>query len=102
MRLAEVAHIHTGYCKIATCYPSRPDKRAQRVAFSSNCERSELHVRVGWRNSLVYIYIRRKKHFKNEQRSKDAAAKKRPNTSGVGKINNYYEDIYLPPNNNTD
>ena len=29
------------------------------------------------------------KHFKNEQRSKDAAAKKRANTSGVGKINNY-------------
>ena len=43
-----------------------------------------------------------KKHFKNEQRSKDAAAKKRPNTSGVGKINNYYEDIYIPPYNNTD
>ena len=40
--------------------------------------------------------------IKNEQRSKDAAAKKRPNTSGVGKINNYYEDIYIPPNNNTD
>ena len=40
--------------------------------------------------------------FKNEQRSKDAAAKKRPNTSGVGKINNYYEDIYIPPYNNTD
>ena len=30
------------------------------------------------------------------------AAKKRPNTSGVGKINNYYEDIYIPPYNNTD
>ena len=29
-------------------------------------------------------------------------AKKRPNTSGVGKINNYYEDIYIPPYNNTD
>ena len=48
------------------------------------------------------IYKRPKKHFKNEQRSKDAAAKKRPNTSGVGKINNYYEDIYIPPYNNTD
>ena len=23
----------------------------------NNCERSELYVRVGWRNSLVYIYI---------------------------------------------
>ena len=38
--------------------------------------------------------IRPKKHLKNEQRSKDVAAKKRPTTSGVGKINNYYEDIF--------
>ena len=30
---------------------------------------------------------RPKKHFKNEQRSKDAAAKKRPNTSGVYREN---------------
>ena len=29
------------------------------------------------------------------------AAKKRANTSGVGKSNNYYEDIYIPPYNNT-
>ena len=49
-----------------------------------------------------YILKRPKKHLKNEQRSKDAAAKKRPNTSGVGKINNYYEDIYISPYNNTD
>ena len=46
--------------------------------------------------------IKTEKTFKNEQRSKDAGAKKRPNTSGVGKINNYYEDIYIPPYNNTD
>ena len=52
------------------------------------------------RKASIYI-VRPKKHFKNEQRSKDAAAKKRPNTSGVGKINNYYEDIYIPPYNNT-
>ena len=51
------------------------------------------------RSSLL---IKTEKTFKNEQRSKDAAAKKRPNTSGVGNINNYYEDIYIPPNNNTD
>ena len=52
---------------------------------------------------LLLLYIKSpKKHFKNEQRSKDAAAKKRPNTSGVEKINNYYEDIYIPPYNNTD
>ena len=48
-----------------------------------------------------YIY-KTEKTFKNEHRSKDAAAKKRPNTSVVGKINNYYEDIYIPPNNNTE
>ena len=47
------------------------------------------------------IYTRPKKHFKNEQRSRDTAAKKRANTSGVGKINNYCEDIYIPPYNNT-
>ena len=52
---------------------------------------------------VVAVYIKKtEKTFKNEQRSKDAAAKKRPNTSGVGKINNYYEDIYIPPYNNTD
>ena len=45
------------------------------------------------------ILVKTEKTFKNEQRSKDAAAKKRPNTSGVGKINNYYEDIYIPHNN---
>ena len=44
---------------------------------------------------------RPKKHLKNEQRSRDTAAKKRTNTSGVGKINNYCEDIYIPPYNNT-
>ena len=35
---------------------------------------------------------RPKTHFKNEQ---EVAAKKRTNTSGVGKINNYCEDIYI-------
>ena len=39
--------------------------------------------------------------FLNDQRSTDAAAKKRANTSGVGKSNNYYEDIYIPPYSNT-
>ena len=47
------------------------------------------------------IYTRPKKHLKNEQRSKDAAAQKIPNTRGVGKIKNYCEDIYIPPYNNT-
>ena len=55
----------------------------------------------------LYIYlagyiIKTEKTFKNEQRSKDVAAKKTPTTNGVGKINNYYEDIYIPPYNNTD
>ena len=69
-----------------------------------------------WKTSLILTYrvyrlydsysysysYKTEKTFKNEQRSKDAAAKKRPITSGVGKINNYYEDIFIPPNNNTD
>ena len=37
----------------------------------------------------------------NEQRNRDAAAKKRTNTGGIGKSNNYYEDIYIPPYNNS-
>ena len=50
----------------------------------------------------VKNYINKtEKHLKNEQRSRDAAAKKRANTSGVGKITNYCEDIYIPPYNNT-
>ena len=57
-----------------------------------------IHVYGRYIEEYCMVYIT----FKNEQRSKDAAAKKRPNTSGVGKINNYYEDIYIPPNNNTD
>ena len=49
----------------------------------------------------IFIFVQtKKKHFKNEQRSRDAAAKKRANTSGVGKSNNYYEDIYIPSYNN--
>ena len=63
-----------------------------------------------WKTSLILTYrvyrlydsYKTEKTFKNEQRSKDDAPKKRPNTSGVGKINNYNEDIYIPPNNNTD
>ena len=35
VRLAEVAHIHIGYCKITTCYCARPDKRGQRCSVSS-------------------------------------------------------------------
>ena len=55
-----------------------------------------------FKHTLANDYITRpKKHFKNEQRSRDAAAKKRANTSGVGKINHYCEDIYIPPYNNT-
>ena len=47
-------------------------------------------------------YKRPKKHFKNEQRSKDAATKKDLiQVEYIGKINNYYEDIYIPPYNNT-
>ena len=59
-----------------------------------------MNVLRQWKTSL--ILLKTEKTFKNEQRSKDAAAKKRPNTSGVGKIKNYYEDIYIPPYNNTD
>ena len=60
-----------------------------------------IYIYIYKKHNYIYIY-KTEKTFKNEQKSKDAAAKKRPNTSGVGKINNYYEDIYIPPYNNTD
>ena len=49
------------------------------------------------------LYTKNEKHLKNVQRSRDAAAKKRANASGVGKINNFGEDIYiyLPTTSNT-
>ena len=51
---------------------------------------------------VQYIMYKNEKTFKNEQRNRDDAAKKRANTSGVGESNNYYEDIYnIPPYNNT-
>ena len=46
------------------------------------------------------LYLVRINQMYNENNT--IAAKKRPTTSGVGKINNYYEDIYIPPYNNTD
>ena len=52
------------------------------------------------KNPESLCVTRTKKHFKNEQRNRDDAAKKRANTSGVGESNNYYEDIYnIPPYN---
>ena len=49
----------------------------------------------------MQLYIKKnEKHFLNEQKRRDVAAEKRANTSGIGK-NNYYEDIYIPPYNNT-
>ena len=50
------------------------------------------------RKNLCRVLARRNGR---KQRSRDAAAKKRANTSGVGKANNYCEDIYIPPYNNT-
>ena len=44
-----------------------------------------------YHNIIVY---KTEKTFKNEQRSKDAAAKKRPDTSGEEKSNNYYNHTY--------
>ena len=44
VRLAEVAHIHIGYCKITTCYRARPDKRAQRCNVSSFIQLSNLKI----------------------------------------------------------
>ena len=51
-------------------------------------ERSEPPLSVELSEISLYLYIyKTEKTFKNEQRSKDAAAKKRPNTSGVYREN---------------
>ena len=48
-------------------------------------------------DSLILILIlKERKTILKKQRSRDATAKKRANTIGVGKINNYCEDIYIP------
>ena len=57
VRLAEVAHIHTGYCQITTCYRARPDKRAQRVAFSSK-NYSKRCSSIGIIQRTVYTYAK--------------------------------------------
>ena len=59
-------------------------------------------VPVG-RPLTITLYMNGKKFKKLTKKyiRRDAAAKKRANTSGVGKINNYCEDIYIPPYNNT-
>ena len=59
------------------------------------------NVLCQWKTSFTPIY-KNEKHFLNEPRNRDDAPQKRTNTSGVGKSNNYYEDIYnIPPYNNT-
>ena len=57
-----------------------------------------MYVRLLTLTSSLLVELGLKKY---EQRNRDDAAKKRANTSGVGKSNNYYEDIYIPPYNNT-
>ena len=45
------------------------------------------------------MYTRPKKHLKMNKEVRMLLPKK---DLVVGKINNYYEDIYIPPNNNID
>ena len=63
--------------------------------------RSAVHGLRKYMLCAQHIYTRMKKHFLNEQRNRDDAAKKRANTNGVGESNNFYEDICIPPYNNT-
>ena len=49
------------------------------------------------------MWLAKKTFKKKEEISKDAAAKKELiQVEYIGKINNYYEDIYISPYNNTD
>ena len=71
-------------------------------------ESKELHVHLRELRKYItfsYIYIiiiRMKNILKMNKEVGMLLPQKRPNTSGVGKSNNYYEDIYIPPYNNTD
>ena len=51
--------------------------------------------------SVVYNFKERKNILKMNKGVGMLLPKKRANTSGVGKINNYCEDIYIPPYDNT-
>ena len=78
-----------------------PNTYAYKVVFNPNIPIFPPNFAEGLHFSAFH-YKRTKKHFLNEQRNRDDAAKKRANTSGVGESNNYYEDIYnIPPYNNT-
>ena len=77
LRLAEVAHIHIGYCKITTCYRARPDKRAQRCSVFSNKNIFINYVRAVESHHLsqrvVYMYITRNRSLSNIGRARCAA-----------------------------
>ena len=53
---------------------------------------------------ILQLYLLRpKKHFKmNKEVSMLLPKKDLIRVEYIGKINNYYEDIYIPPYNNTD
>ena len=91
-------------CSLALLRDECPFFGSQRVIFSAFSLPPSLHLAglMGVEDLLtdtfsIYCCYKNEKTFKNEQRSRDAAAKKRANTSGVGKSNNYCEDIYIPP-----
>ena len=80
-------------------HTSTSNDSVQTLETCSHVQEQVSHLLVFTYSYVTVIYKRPKKHLKNEQRSRDAAANKRANTSGVGKINNYCENIYVPPYN---
>ena len=54
-------------------------------------------------NIYTSIYIKTEKHLKMNREVRMLLPKKDLiQVEYIGKINNYYEDIYIPPYNNTD
>ena len=70
------------------------------LPFYSVCDSTELILILLTAKSqvatteLIILKQERKNIFKM---NKEVCCQKRANTSGVGKMNNYFEDIYIPP-----
>ena len=102
-----ITGFESSVCCVSYCYPTSYRGRSTLGTHSFPKGQGTLFTGI-----YIYIYIYqswyiatykdRKNIFKMNKEVRMLLPKKRPNTSRVGKINNYYEDIYIPPYINTD
>ena len=85
-------------------------KESQRMIesfVSSKHMREMILQHMGYIMVKLYKYLcthytyKNKKNILKRTKKLGCCCQKRANTSAVGKSNNYYEDIYIPPYNNT-